>query len=128
MELLNEPPILHNLSPPPPAFMYKALHILGNTPLEAADQKLRHGLLTFALQALLDHPTTMVRIFMETRAIDAVSRQILAECSITPAGLQAVLAQCLSDNRGSLNLCSMECGEVELPGEICQLFLSVTWL
>ncbi|CAE7569403.1 Ankrd7 [Symbiodinium sp. CCMP2456] len=100
MELVNEPPILQSLSPPPPAFMYKALHVLGNTPLEA-DQKLRHGLVTFALQALLDHPTLMARIFMETKALDAIASLILAECSITRVGLQ-----------------------VELPREICQLFLS----
>ena len=94
MELLNEPPILQSLSPPPPAFMYKALHVLGNTPLEA-DQKLRHGLVTFALQALLDHPTLMARIFMETRALDAIASLILAECSITRVGLQAPSSSCI---------------------------------
>ena len=53
MEEVNEPPVVQSLSPPPPAFMTKALHVMGNAPLEA-DPKLRHGLLNFALQNLQD--------------------------------------------------------------------------
>ncbi|CAJ1371593.1 unnamed protein product [Effrenium voratum] len=92
MQEVGEEAISQSLSPPPTEFMRKALHVMGNTPLEE-DSKLRQGLLRFALQTLNDHPSLMIRVFVESKGIDAAANLILKECALTWDGLQSLLPE-----------------------------------